>query len=106
MTDTEKQALVIALANDATVTTEIAGTYLALAKAKILERCYPFGNSSSTMPSRYDTLQCELAARYIHRRGIEGETSDRDNGVHRVFESPNDEDLLKEVMQVVAGVLR
>lgn len=107
MTDAEKQALVVQLVNDATVTTDIAATYLALAKANIMERCYPFGDSSSlAMPTRYDVLQCELAARYIHRRGIEGETSDRDNGVHRVFESPNDEDLLKEVMQVAMGVLR
>lgn len=103
MTEDEKIALVQNMADDPTVTTEVATAYLAIAKAKILERCFPFGDvSSSSMPTRYDALQCELAVRYIHRRGIQGETSNRDNGVHRVFESPNDEDLLKEVMQVIS----
>lgn len=102
MTEDEKIALVKTTSDDPTVTTEIATSYLALAKAKILERCFPFGDVSSSMPTRYDALQCELAVRYIHRRGIQGETSNRDNGVHRVFESPNDEDLLKEVMQVIS----
>lgn len=102
MTDTEKIAMVQALVDDSTVTETIATTYLTLAWNKIMSRCYPFKDTSSlTLPAQYDVLQCELAARYIQRRGVEGEIGNTDNGVHRTYATPNDEDLLAEVTQIV-----
>lgn len=105
MTQDEKMAMVKNLANDSTVTDAVAMSYLTLAENKILQRAYPFKDISSlSVPAKYDALQCELAVRLLHRRGIEGEVSNTDNGVHRNFGSVNDDDILSEVVQVV-GVL-
>lgn len=103
MTQEEKIVMVENLANDPTVVDTVAETYLALAKDKILQRAYPFkaNYSSLRFPAQYDVLQCELAVRLLHRRGIEGETGNTDNGIRRQFATPNDDDLLSEVMQVI-----
>jgi len=81
----------------------LIGVYLTKAENAILNRMYPFGNwaSTITIPPQYEYLQCELASRYILRRGAEGETSHSENGISRSYGSTNDEDLLKEIMQVV-----
>lgn len=103
MTDAEKIAMVENIACDPTVDDTVASLYLAIAKDKILQRAYPFRSdtSSLSLPKKYDVLQCQLAVRLLHRRGIEGEKSNIDNGIHRVFEHAYDDDLLSEVMQVV-----
>ena len=103
MSQDEKIAMVQALADDSSVSQTVIETYLTLAGHKILQRAYPFRDVSSftEVPAKYSVLQCELAVRYIHRRGIEGETGNTDNGVRRSFGSANDDDLLSEVMQVV-----
>ena len=88
------------IVNDPSVGESTLESYLSLAESKIKQRCYPFG-SDRPIPERYQMLCIELASRYIHRRGIEGETSNTDNGITRRFDSPNDEDILKEVMQVI-----
>ena len=103
MTDAEKVAMVENIANDPTVDDTVASIYLAIAKDKILQRAYPFKAdvSSLTFPAKYDVLQCQLAVRLLHRRGMEGEKANIDNGVHRTFAHAYDDDLLSEVMQVV-----
>lgn len=102
MTIDEKIAMVRNMANDNSVNEAVATSYLTLAANKILQRAYPFKDASSlSVPAKYDVLQCELAVRLLHRRGIEGEVGNIDNGIHRTFDSVNDEDLLSEVIQVV-----
>lgn len=76
--------------------------YLADAENAILNRMYPFRRlDTDTIPPMYEMLQCKLAARYILRRGGEGEISHNENGINRTYGSVNDEDLLSEVMQVI-----
>lgn len=101
MTDIEKLDMVKVLINDTSVDDNTILVYLSLAMGKILERCYPFGAKDREMPTRYELIQCELAARYIDRRGVEGQTSSNENGVTRAYGSVNDEDLLKEVVQII-----
>jgi hypothetical protein len=102
MTNAEKTTLVGTMINDTNIDSATIGSYLALAEQKILQRVYPFGNGNEyTMPTRYEYIQCELAARYILRRGSEGEVVHNENGINRTYASANDEDLLGEVMQVV-----
>lgn len=83
--------------------TALIGVYLNKAENAILNRMYPFRSwtDRAVIPPQYEYLQCELASRYILRRGAEGETAHNENGINRSFGSTNDEDLLKEVMQVV-----
>lgn len=113
MLDDEKLLRLRVLVNDANIADEMLMVYLDMAKEKILNRLYPMQDISKLnesgelvykMPSKYDSLHVELASRYVFRRGFEGQIGSSENGINRQFGSANDEDLLKEVVQVV-GVL-
>ena len=100
MTDAEKITMVKALVdNDATATDDLIKVYLRLASNKMLERLYPFDadKEESDLPERYETIQCELAARLFLRRGGEGETNHEENGVNRTYATVDDEDLLSRL---------
>ena len=78
MTDAQKIAMVQTLVqNDGDATDAIVAVYLQLALNKMLERLFPYDSTKtvSDIPERYETIQCELAARLYLRRGGEGETS-------------------------------
>ena len=100
MTDTEKKAMVKTLVeNDAGATDDVVTVYLTLARNTMLERLFPYDTTkdSGDIPTRYDTLQCELAARYYLRRGGQGEINHEENGVNRQYDSVDDEDILKRL---------
>lgn len=110
MTDIEKLNNLKLLTTDVKCNDEKLNLYLSMAEQKILARCYPMADTTTTlpdgslrykMPSRYDHLQIELASRYVFRQGFEGQTSSNESGILRVYGSPNDEDLLMEVMQQI-----
>ena len=97
MTGTEKIAMVkVLVENDAGATDDVVKVYLSIACHKMLERLYPYdiGKENCDIPSRYDALQCELAARLFLRRGSEGENSHEENGVNRSYGSVGDDDIL------------
>ena len=100
MTTSEKVSLVQSLLDDDEEATDaVVENYLALAKQKILDRLYPFGNTLETtdIPARYDRLHCELSVRLYLRRGGEGEESHEENGVNRTWASVDDEDILSRL---------
>lgn len=101
MTDEQKIATVKTLVgNDSEATNELLAVYLNMAESAIMQRCYPRGvPEGQSMPSEYEYLQCNLAARYFFRRGAEGEVTHNEDGVNRTYGSVNDEDILREVMQ-------
>ena len=104
MTGTEKIAMVkVLVENDAGATDDAVKVYLSVASSKMLERLYPYdtGKEQSDIPSRYDTLQCELAARLFLRRGSEGETTHEENGVNRSYGSVGDDDILDRLTPFV-----
>ena len=104
MTLAEKITLVKTLVdNDSAATDALVTVYLLDAEAAIFNRLYPFGAPANvtTVPTRYERLQCKLAMRYFLRRGAEGEKAHNENGINRTYGSVNDEDLLAEVMQIV-----
>ena len=101
MTDAVKIETVRTLVeNDEAATDAVVSVYLDKARAAILRRLYPWGQwtDETTVPLKYEMLQCELASRYFLKRGSEGEYIHDENGVNRHYNSANDEDLLQEVV--------
>ena len=100
MTQAEKIAMVKTLCeSDPGATDEVVGVYLNLALNAMLERLFPYDSakSATNVPERYDTIQCELAARYFLRRGGQGEINHEENGVNRQYGTVDDDDILKRL---------
>lgn len=103
MTQAEKIARVQALlGDDPEATNALVEVFLADANDTILNRMYPFGIPSeiSEVPDRYASIQCRLAQRYFLRRGAEGEIVHNENGVNRTYQSVNDEDIMRTIIQI------
>lgn len=101
MTDAEKKAMVKTLVeNDSEATDDVVTVYLTLARNAMLERLFPYDSNkdSGNIPLRYDTIQCELAARYFLRRGGQGEINHEEaGGVNRQYGSVDDADILQRL---------
>lgn len=68
-------------------TYEVLSTYLSLAGQKIINRAYPYDQTVTEVPVQYHTLQCEIAAYMLNKRGAEGQTSHSENGISRSYEN-------------------
>lgn len=106
MVEADKMQMVIDLLGDDAdeVSRSMIQAKLSEAHAAIMQRIwinYPSIPEHYKMPNLYDMLQCRLAVRYINRLGVEGEVIHDSNGTKRDYESVNDEDLLREVTQMV-----
>ena len=103
MTTAEKITNVQArVGNVKEATDALIAVYLDDAKDAILHQRYPFGvpEAVTDVPQRYEVIQCKLAARYFLRQGVEGQSVSIENGIHKHYESVDDEDLLKQIMQI------
>ena len=68
-------------------TDEVLSTYLKLAGRKIINRAYPYDNTVTEVPAQYDTLQVEIAAYMLNKRGAEGQLQHTENGIQRQYEN-------------------
>lgn len=86
MTDEEKAALTGALMGDAPGD-DVVEAYLGVARDLILEARNPFSAdpTAESWEARYDRLQCEVAVELMSRRGAEGQTAHKENGVDRTW---------------------
>lgn len=100
MTDSAKIARVkVLVENDPVATDEVVAVYLDSARSAMLERLFPLhpDKTAEDIPERYDTIQCDLAARYFLRRGGQGELNHEENGVNRQWASVDDADILDKL---------
>ena len=99
MTNAQKIARVKSLLGDASVSDSDILALLDQASDAILEVLYPFDDvgENATLPMKYTSLQCDLAARYCARMGGNGEIDHNENGINRKWASPDDADLLRKV---------
>jgi hypothetical protein len=105
MTQAEKLTLLKAMVGESD-TEEVLLAYLNIAGRKILNRAYPYGTDETEVPTRYDFLQCEIAAYLLNKRGAEGQTSHSENGISRSYESADvPESLIGSVTSMV-GVIK
>ena len=105
MTQAEKISMVQTLVeNDPEATATVVPVYLTLACNAMLERLFPYDSTkeATDVPVRYDTIQCELAARYFLRRGGQGEINHEEaGGVNRTYGTVDDADILERLTPFV-----
>jgi hypothetical protein len=105
MTEEEKLAMLKAMV-DSSDSDDILSIYLKLAGRKIIDKAYPYDSDVEDVPSQYATLQCEIAAYLLNKRGAEGETSHSENGISRSYENADiPSSMLKRIIPFV-GVMK
>lgn len=70
MNDDEKLIFLRAMVGSSD-TDEVLFTYLKLACRKIINKAFPYDSNVTDVPVQYDTLQCEIAAYLLNKRGVE-----------------------------------
>lgn len=78
----------------------VLSTYLALAADKILNRLYPYADTDGKdVPKKYINTQISIACYLLGKRGAEGETAHKENGIDRTYASADvPEDMLKDIV--------
>jgi hypothetical protein len=66
---------------------DLLDVYLDVAANKIITRAFPYDDTVTAVPARYELLQCEIAAYLYNKRGAEGETRHAENGTDRSYEN-------------------
>ena len=105
MTDTEKLTYLRAMVGGSD-TDEVLSTYLTIAGKKIIARAYPYDDTVTEVPDKYDTLQCEIAAYLLNKRGAEGQTQHTENGISRQYENADVPSSMLKVVTPHCGVIK
>ena len=107
MTDQEKITFVQAFFDTAPSVSDCTIALL-VSKQRIMRQRYGLtGMSESTpFPSQYEIEQCELAVRYIARKGGYGQVTHSENGISRTWASEDDLDILKRIPPLAKVVAR
>lgn len=105
MTDTEKLTYLRAMVGGSD-TDEVLSTYLVVAGKKIIARAYPYDDTVTEVPDKYDTLQCEIAAYLLNKRGAEGQTQHSENGITRSYENADIPASMLKVVTPHCGVIK
>ena len=104
MTQTDKLTLLKAMVGESD-TEEVLLAYLNIAASKIINRAFPYGTDEPEVPSRYDFLQCEIAAYLLNKRGAEGQTQHSENGITRTYASADVPESLLGAVTPMVGVI-
>ena len=84
---------------------DVLSTYLTLAGKKIIAKAYPYDSSVSDVPEQYETLQVEIAAYMLNKRGAEGQVTHTENGIQRQYENGDvPSSMLKTVTPFCGGI--
>lgn len=105
MIESEKIAVLKTMV-DSSDTDEVLSAYLTIAGVKILARAYPYDEGIEEVPKRYQTLQCEIAAYLLNKRGAEGQTVHDENGIKRTYESADVPESMLSQITPYCGVVK
>lgn len=83
----------------------VLSAYLKLAGDAILGRRYPYDDTVTCVPPRYEAKQLEIAQYLLNKRGAEGQLSHSENGVSRTYESASVPESMLEDITPMAGVI-
>lgn len=84
MTDAEKLSMLKTMTGE--TDEAMLSVYLSIAANKVCRRAYPFDDTVTAVPHRYDFNQVGIAAYLVNKRGAEGETAHSENGISRSYE--------------------
>ena len=105
MTQAEKISYIRAM-TDSSDTDEVLSTYLLVAGKKIIARAFPYDDNVTEVPDKYDTLQCEIVAYLLNKRGAEGQISHSENGITRYYENADIPASMLKVVTPHCGVIK
>jgi hypothetical protein len=77
-----------------------------VAGKKIIARAYPYDDTVTEVPDKYDTLQCEIAAYLLNKRGAEGQTQHTENGISRQYENADVPSSMLKVVTPHCGIIK
>ena len=80
--------------------------YISLSEQKILNKAFPYGDNSESIPDKYDFLQCEIAVYLLNKRGAEGQTAHSENGISRSYENADVPDSMLSEVVPYCGVIK
>ena len=104
MTKAEKLQLLRAMVGESD-TEEVLLAYLNIAGSKIISRAYPYNTEVTEVPTRYEYLQCEIAAYLLNKRGAEGQLIHSENGISRSYGSADVPTAMLNAITSVVGVI-
>ncbi|WP_448973302.1 phage head-tail connector protein [Oribacterium sp.] len=91
---------------DGDISRSEAYPFLENAKLAILNRLYPYDDTKTDVPEKYEYLQMQIAIYLINKVGAEGESNHTEGGVSRTYGSSGiPESYLKEIVPR-AGVIK
>lgn len=108
MTTEEKITMVRVMGDwgtDSDWSEDILLTYLNIAGSKIIARAYPYDDTVTEVPRRYEILQCEIAVYLLNKRGAEGETAHSENGISRSYENADVPESMLSIISPYCGVM-
>lgn len=105
MTDVEKLTALRAMVGGSDAD-EVLSTYLLLAGRKIIARAFPYKDDVTEVPVKYETLQLEIAAYMLNKRGAEGQTSHSENGISRSYENADIPSSMLKGVTPYCGVIK
>lgn len=103
MTDAEKLNKLMTLSGE--TDTVLLTAFLDQAASAVIEKAYPFGDGTESVPEKYDELQIKLAHYYFLRQGAEGEIVHLENGISRHWEDGDAPATLLRQITPKGGVL-
>lgn len=105
MTESEKLTMLKAMVGGSD-TDEVLSTYLNIAGSKILAKAYPYNDEIEEISKKYHTLQCEIAAYLLNKRGAEGQKTHSENGISRTYENADIPESMLRVVTPFCGVMK
>ena len=105
MTQDEKITQLKNLLSPDTPTDEELVALLLITQGAILNRRYPFGTDIYEVPARYEYIQLQMCVALYNKKGAEGQTAHRENGISRTYEAGDiPQSLLKQILPMAGSV--
>lgn len=106
MTPEEKLARFEVLISPDTANIDLLVYLLEQAEGIVLNRRYPFGPpEGATVPQKYEHIQLQIAVELFSKRGAEGQTAHKENGIDRTYEAADiSPSLLRRITPLCGGV--